>query len=107
MHRLMITAAAVAALAFGAGIAHADDPAADPHMPDLAAGKCVNGNPVQGMVKRCLGEPYPDGTYWMETQWMTMLPVIGPPWQQNGVHCVTGDPNFTNAAPAGGCGGAV
>nr|WP_046286250.1 hypothetical protein [Mycobacterium sp. UM_NZ2] len=107
MHRSLAFAAAAAALAFGTDIAHADDLAADPHMPNLAAGKCVNNPTAMGMVNRCMGEPYPDGTYWMETQWMTMLPVIGPPWQQNGVHCVTGDMNFTNAAPAGGCGGAV
>lgn len=108
MHRLVIVAAGIVALAFGTGIAQADpDPAADPHMPDLATGRCVNGVRAMGMVQRCLGEPYPDGSYWMETQWMTMLPVIGPAHQQNGVHCVTGDPNFSNAAPEGGCGGAV
>jgi len=107
VHRSIIVAATVAALAFGTAIAHADEPVDDPHMPNLAAGKCVNGNPAMGMVQRCLGEPYPDGTYWMETQWMTMLPVIGPAHQQNGVHCVIGDPNFTNAAPEGGCGSAV
>lgn len=107
MHKPVIVAAAIAALAFGSGIAHADPPADDPHMPNLAAGKCANGNPAMGMVNRCAGEPYEDGTYWIENQWMTMLPVVGPPWQQNGVHCVIGDPMFTNAAPAGGCGGAV
>ncbi len=108
MHKPIIAAAAAAAaLAFGTGIAHADEPTDDPHMPNLAAGKCANSPTAMGMVNRCLGEPYSDGTYWVETQWMTMLPVIGPAHQQNGVHCVTGDPNFTNAAPPGGCGGAV
>ncbi|MDD7812644.1 hypothetical protein PP713_08755 [Mycobacterium sp. CSUR Q5927] len=106
MRKPIIAAAAVAALSLGAGIAHAD-PADDPHMPNLAAGKCTNSPTAMGMVNRCLGEPYPDGTYWMETQWMTVLPVIGPAHQQNGVHCVIGDPNWSNAAPPGGCGGAA
>ena len=106
MHRLVIVAAAIAALALAPGIAHAD-PADDPHMPNLATGKCTNSPTAMGMVNRCAGEPYPDGSYWMETQWMTVLPVIGPEHQQNGVHCVTGDLNWSNAAPEGGCGGAV
>ena len=48
MHRLMIVAAAVAALAFGTGIAHADPPADDPHMPNLATGKCTNSPTAMG-----------------------------------------------------------
>lgn len=96
---------AAAALAFSTGIASADDP----HMPDLAAGKCVKGVSDMGMVKHCLGEPFADGTYWMENLWTTPFPVIGAqPYQSNGVHCVVGEyPNFVNPAPEGGCGGAA
>ncbi|TXH09156.1 MAG: hypothetical protein E6R04_08960 [Spirochaetes bacterium] len=103
--------AMVAGVLFGAGIAHADDQPLpdDPHMPDISIGKCVKGVSDMGLVKHCLGEPYPDGTYWMENLWTTILPVIGAqPYQTNGVHCVIGEyPGFVNPAPVGGCNGAV
>lgn len=99
-------AAAATALTATTGIAQADP---DPHMPDLAAGKCVKGVSDMGMVKHCLGEPYADGTYWMENLWTTAFPVIGAqPYQSNGVYCVVGEyPNFVSPAPPGGCGGAA
>lgn len=99
----------LAASAVLCGIALPGTAYADSHLPDLAAGKCVGGVSHMGMVDHCLGEKFPDGTYWIENLWTTPLPLIGAQeYQTNGLHCVVGDyPNFVNPAPPGGCGGAA
>ena len=79
----------------------------DPHIPDGAAGWCLGGQRADsGGQTHCLGEPFPDGTFYVQTQAHTAGNPFGPAVWGSGIHCeqwIKGT-NSTMGA-SGGCGG--
>lgn len=107
-----ITAAAVTALTALALSATAVADTGDPHMPDMSAGHCPGGFDHIKRAQHCRGEPYPDGTQWLQTTWGDLPPMFvdiplydtaGNPWVQ-GMKCVAGEwPHGIAMAPPEGC----
>lgn len=104
--------AVAALLEVPSGPVHADPGADDPHLPDIAAGYCPGGYSDNeypfGMLHRCIGTPYDDGTYWIQNQWFEPTYPFPPNHPYGpGLNCVTDTPRGAEAAPASGCRGAA
>ena len=118
-NRLLLTGAAVvASVALGAPASAEPGQAGEPYpyFPNVFTDYCPGGKGGKGPEWRyCDGVKYPDGSYWRQNSYETMLPNIpvdSP--MASGRHCVidisgdhNGDPNGFQNAPPGGCNKAV
>lgn len=102
---LVVRGLASAAVAISLGFTLAPSALADPdpHIPNGAAGWCVGGHPNDGL-EQCLGEAFPDGTFFSQLRGIiASQPFRGPQWQ-SWASCMTWIDGRVQGSPTG-CGG--
>lgn len=102
-------AAGLAVLA-APGNALADPPPPDPNVPNMAANYCPGGREDGPFVRRCIGNKYPDGSYWRESQYSVARyspDYLGGPGLRCVIDYVRAYGSAIEPAPPGGCNGAV
>lgn len=113
MFRIVLVAAIATLAAFSpVPVTHADPDDPDPHIPNMAVNYCPNGGPKWlWATTYCDGMPYADGSYWHIVKFEATTGSDGytSPARTSPMECVVnpGAAPVPQAAPPGGCDGAV